>query len=473
MPVLSQSPADLPLPSKVEATAAEEGRENPTGEARDGEEVSSENTGAGDGADDENQEAPSRFSQGIGGNPAAVNIMMGTGALGRLLGLEQSGVRLGGLWVGDTNWLMSGGVQPGSWTSNSLTVLDLSLDTQKLAGVPGGLFDVQFLQFSGQPTNDDAGVVQGYNGQVGQPPLVRQELYRLWCRQELFDGKLIVRAGKLVPTYDFNNVTRPIPLDDPNEFIPAVSGLIYTPIFVNPTMLGKMPGYYNSATGIITTLAPIKSAYFSYGVYDGNRATGEQTGLQGPRFNGYYFHIWEGGHAWRLGAQRKPGMLAAGFWYQTGNLTAANGAQVNGADGVYLFGSQRLWYLRPGQDASGVTSFFQFGANNSNTMMVRQYLGLGLTSFGLTPGRPKDSMGCGMAWSWLNTDPNAGAFFFPGVPFPGTAMRNNELMLASYYQMNLFTGAFFQPTLTYVPNPGERPGIPAVWAITAQLVFLF
>ncbi len=264
IPALAQYPADLPVPSSVRATAAAEEKGNPTGEATDGDAVNSgdagmgNDTGAGDGDDGGSQGESRRFSQGISGNPGAVNTVTGTGALGRLLGLDDSGVRLGGLWIGDANWLMSGGLRPGDWTLNSLTLLDLSLDTRRLVGLLGGLFGVQFLQFSGQPTNADAGVVQVYNGLTGQPQLVRQELYQLWYRQEHFDGKMVVRVGKSVPTYDFNNITRPIPLAEPNEFIPAVTGLIYTPIFVNPTILGKMPAYYNSATSVTTTLAPIE-----------------------------------------------------------------------------------------------------------------------------------------------------------------------------------------------------------------------
>ena len=72
---------------------------------------------------------------------------------------------------------------------------------------------------------------------------------------ELADA-VIVRFGKLVPTNDFNNVVRPVPVQDAALQIPAVSGLLYTPIFVNPTILGFIPGYYNSAYGATMTLAP-------------------------------------------------------------------------------------------------------------------------------------------------------------------------------------------------------------------------
>src|SRR5262245_2832910 len=41
----------------------------------------------------------------------------------------------------------------------------------------------EFLYFNGQPANDNAGVVIGYDGLTGPPPRVRTELYELWWRQ--------------------------------------------------------------------------------------------------------------------------------------------------------------------------------------------------------------------------------------------------------------------------------------------------
>src|SRR5262249_37404419 len=274
-------------------------------------------------------------------------------------------------------------------------------------------------------------------------PLTRNELYELWYRQTLFDNRLIVRIGKSVPTYDFNNVVKPVPVgDDPAAAIPAVTSLIYTPIFVNPTLLGVIPGYYNSATGITVTLAPTNSVYVNYGFYDGNLARGGQTGLQGPHFNGYYFHIGEIGGAYRLGAERKPGNFGVGVWGQTGRLDTLNGGTGDGAIGTYLFGAQRLWFNRPGVDNSGASGFYQFGANNSNALRARYYLGGGLTAFGLVPGRPDDSFGFGIAWAALNRNPQGGDIFFrtTGPHF----LRSNQLMLEWYYQMKLANGCFFQ-----------------------------
>jgi porin len=409
-------------------------------------------------AEQDNEPAP----LGISANPGAVNQITGTGQAGEWLGFKKdSGVFLGGVWAADTNYLISGGEQPRSWSWDSLLILSLGLDSEKLVGWKGGKFGIDFLRFDGDPANQRAGSVQGYNSLPGLPPLHRSELYQLWWRQELFDGKLILRVGKMVPTADFNNVLRPVPMQDQSLFIPSVSGLLFTPVFVNPTLLGVMPGYYNSACGVTTTFAPTKNFYFSYGVYDGNIANGTQTGTRGPEFNGYYFNIWEAGAAWQIGNDKLPGSFGVGVWHQSGQLRAGNVAEPvteSGATGVYLFGSQRIWLRHPGKDNSGITGFFQFGANNSDTLPVNQYFGSGLTAFGLVPGRSQDSAGVGMAWSWLN-----GNVFH----------RSSELMFQAYYQAHLIAGTYFEPAISYVPTPGASPDLAAAWATTFRFTVLF
>ena len=398
-------------------------------------------------------------SNGISANPGAVNIVTGTGALGRLLGFDkESGVLLGGAWVGDAGYLLSGGVEPGTWSFNSLLLVDLSLDLEKILKIPGAQFGIEFSQFNGQPTNDQAGVVAGYNGLPGPPPLNRSQLNQLWWRQRLFDDKLIVRIGKTVPTYDFNNVLRPLPLQDESLFVPSLSALMYTPVFKNPTLIGAMPGSYNPAHGITLTFAPTNNVYASYGIYDGNQARGEQTGLNvTPEFNGYYFMVGEAGYAWRLGAQGMPGTVAVGAWRQAGKL-AAGGVREDGAKGIYAFANQRLWLRHPGVDNSGVSGFFQFGVNDSDTMIADKYVGAGLTAFGLVPGRPHDSMGAGIAASWLNQR---------------LGFRSSEVILQSYYQVHVVGDVYLQGYVTHVPNPGASPRLAPATAITMQAVVLF
>jgi porin len=374
---------------------------------------------------------------------------------------KESGIRIGGVWIGDINYLITGGVEPHKSSGNTLFQIGLNIDLEKRFGWKGGMFGIEFLQFDGRPTNEQAGCVQGYNGLPEAPPLDRSELYQLWIRQELFDKKLVIRIGKSIPSFDFNNVIRPIPARESSLLIPAITSLIYTPIFINPTMLGVLPGYYNSAYGITINFVPVESYYISYGAYDGNLARGKQTGLRGPQFNGYYFNIAESGYSWHIGEPKLPGKIAIGVWYQSGKLTAGSKApnvQQNGARGVYLFGSQRLWRRHPGVDNSGLIGFVQGGLNDDKTMQINKYFGTGLTFLGLVPHRLNDSFGFGLALSKLNHHLLA---------------RKKELLLQGYYQALLYKNIYFESALSYIPKPGAQKHLKSAWASTARIISVF
>jgi porin len=407
----------------------------------------------------------------IAANPGASNPLPGTGLLGKLIGFTpESGIRIGGLWVGNSDYLFTGGQKPRTWSFNSLLILNLHLNLDKIVGLPGATVDCSLLQFNGENANEKAGVVQGYDGLIANSPLVRTELYQLLWRQRLFDDKLIVLVGKSVPTVDFNNVSRPVDVSDPEQTIPGVTSLIYTPIFVNPTMLGVAPGYYNSAYGIMANWALTKSSYITYGLYDGALADGVQTGLkEAPVLDGHYFTIGEVGDSWLLGREELPGKIAMGGWVQTGEMYGPDEFQPGGAkpkyqvaeegaQGAYSLGSQRIWYRNPGIDNSGISAFYQFGFNQSNTMLINRYFGMGATGFGPIPGRISDSIGVGLAWSWLNRR---------------YGFRSNEAMLEGYYQAHLIGSSFIQPAISYIPNPGLSPRIQGAVTATAQLIIQF
>jgi porin len=406
-----------------------------------------------------NKALPFDILHPVSANPGAVDVISGTGLLGRLIGFSpDSGVRIGGVWIGNSDYLITGGVKPRTWSFNSLLLISLNLDLTKLLSIPGASVDAELLQFNGEAANDKAGAIIGYDGLTGPKPLVRTELYKLWWRQSLFNKKLTLRIGKTVPTYDFNNVSRPIPVEDSSLKIAAVTGLLYTPIFKNPTLIGAAPGYYNSAYGITANVSTSAHSYFSVALYDGALASGVETGLrEAPVFNGHYFTIGETGYTWIVGEHKLPGLMAVGGWAQTGELHAP-GVKQNGAQGSYAFGSQRLWRRAAGVDNSGISGFFQFGINDSRTMIANEYAGIGLTAFGLIPRRSVDSFGAGLAWSWMNRR---------------YGFRSNEAIIQAYYQMHLIGTAFFQPTLSFIPNPGASPQIASALAITTQVTILF
>jgi porin len=222
-------------------------------------------------------------------------------------------------------------------------------------------------------------------------------------------------------------------------------------------LLCVLPGYYNPANGVTVNFTPTESFYVNLGFYDGNLARGIQTGLVGPELNGYYFAIGEIGFNWLLGEGKHPGQLGIGLWRQTGELTARGGVREAGTGGVYLFGSQRVAYGLT-TPTSSVSVFYQFGANQSETRPVTQYVGGGLTGFGLIDGRPRDSAGMGVGWSRLNNH---------------IFQRPSELMLQAYYQAHIVAAIFLQPTITYIPEPGASPTTPGALTTTLRLTVLF
>ncbi|WP_238583865.1 carbohydrate porin [Legionella brunensis] len=402
-------------------------------------------------------------TKSISSNPAAVNVTTGSGVLQgfieKKLGIQDNhGIEIQGAWIGDTNSLLSGGVPAAKkWTSNSVGLVDLTIDMQRLNGWKGGLFSAQFLQQNAQNTNGQAGVIQGYNSLPDVPPYNRSELYALWYRQAFFNDNLFIRIGKTITTLDFNNVIKPVQLSRGDPNIPAVTSLIYVPVFINPAAIGVMPGYTNSAYGITATYAPVKHWYLSYGIYDGNLANGTQTGLTGPTFNGNYFQVGETGGVWLLGENRMPGTIGVGLWQQTG-LIQQNKLAESSATGAYLFGSQRLWYRHPGYDISGVSAFYQYGVNNSSVLPMKQSVGAGLTTFGLIANRDSDSIGAGFSLSWLNQK---------------MTNRHTELMWQVYYQMKLISNIYLEPALSYIPKPGQSTDLNRTAAGTLRAIVLF
>jgi porin len=395
----------------------------------------------------------------VSGNPAATTHSTGTGWLGRTLGLSDDwGVKLGGLWLADTNVVVAGGAKPGGWTSNSALFIGLDIDAEKLVGWRGASFGFAFLQFNGADSNADAGSIASYNGIVGLPPFQRSELFRAWYAQEIVKDVLKVRIGRMDPTVDFGNVLRPVTFTDASQNIPVVSGLTYTPIFANGSMIGAVPGYYNVGNGATVTFTPTQSFYVNLGAYDGNRARGVQTGLNPPLFNGYYFTIGEIGTDWRLGEGHHPGQFGIGLWRQTG-VISAGGVTEDGFGGVYLFASQRIAHgVNDRVPSSAITTFYQFGVNDSQTLPIRQYYGAGMTAYGLLGSRDRDSMGFGVGLSRLN---------------PNLFARPSELMIQAYYQAHVVAAIFLQPTVTYIPTPGAAPDLPGALATTLRLSVLF
>ena len=71
-----------------------------------------------------------------------------------------------------------------------------------------------------------------------------------------FDGFSAVAGA----AYDFNNVSRPVLVTESSLSISVVTGLISTLTFINPTLIGPMPGYYTVSNSTGNAQSPPRMA---------------------------------------------------------------------------------------------------------------------------------------------------------------------------------------------------------------------
>ncbi len=392
------------------------------------------------------------------GNPAATNKSPGVGLLGRLVDLDALGVRLGGIWMGEVSGALVGGLHQGSWRGQNLLVADATLDLERLVGWPGALAGGELLTHGGTAASSLTGDVQGFDGLDGGPPLDRTELYELWLRQSLFDGRVVLRLGKQVPSYDF-------------AVVADVTPLVFTPVFAMPTMLGRAPGYPDSATGISVFAYPTTDLYAGFGFYDGRLgAKGIPTGNRSPDLDGDYFFIGEAGATWSLGGSRLPGGFGAGGWGQTGRLERFDGSVQDGTSGFFALVKQHLW-AEPDAAGQGLVAYLVLGLADPEVQLAEAYVGGGLSWTGPIPGRGADSIATGFAWSDLSGEAERHAM--PTPPLPPGRVRPSELILQTTYQLVVTRNLFLQPTLSWIPHPGQSSGIPNALALTLRMGILF
>lgn len=133
---------------------------------------------------------------------------------------------------------------------------------------------------------------------------------------------------------------------------------------------------------------------------------------------------------------------------------------MSGAEGMYVFVSQRLYYECPFESGNGLFTWAQFAATDSDFIDTHRFIGTGLTYFGPLAGRDNDSAGFAFSYGKMNTDPAAD-------------LGRQESISTWYYQYQVNQNFYVQPNLTYISTPASSPGLSDVFAITFQAIAVF
>lgn len=293
-------------------------------------------------------------------------------------------------------------------------------DFAKLLGWTGGSGKINPLWLAGDGISDDLGDLTKVSNISGRGGV---RVFELWLQQAFADGHLSLRAGILAAD---------------QEFTITNSGLLYFnsvfggPVFLTPNL--PWPIYPVGALGARVRADPSPETYVQVAVYEGNPGA-EDFNRSGLRVrldsDEGVFVIGEGG--WKYGGE-SPGILKAGLYYHSGDVTASR----SGVAGGYALVEQRL--------GPGIDSFLRFGVAQPDKALVSFGLDAGLNVTGLLPFRPDDVLGFGVIYARISRD------YAEAQPNPGP--WGYESVLEATYKIAITPAWSLQPDVQYILHPG-------------------
>jgi porin len=275
------------------------------------------------------------------------------------------------------------------------------------------------------------GDLQVFDKQNSKPYL---QIFELWYQQKLFDGKLLLKIGKVDANTEFSVI------DNGLEFINSSSQVSPT-IFLFPTTPDSMPS-------VNIFLTPNESFYASFGTYYSNRSEGFGNFVGSPQDVQLSEHgaflIAETGLRW----QRSPflegdGNLKLGAWGHTGMFTRFDGLRQRGTYGYYAILDQTLWQPASEREGSrGVRTFLVYGRTQQSINPIDWHIGGGIVSTGLLAARPNDVVGFGSQYAHISGE--------AGLP------QSYELAMEVFYKFQIIRWAALMPDLQYIVHPGGQ-----------------
>lgn len=378
---------------------------------------------------------------GLGAGEVSLESGVGNWLAAQRSSLEEKGLGFGGEFIYEYTHVLSGGIREDG-SDRRLFTFDVEFDLEKLAGLKGGTLFAQFLHVTGETGGSaDAGDIQAYTNLETDLPL--DTIYELWYQQELFDGRVRVKIGKVDANTEYNYV------DAAGNFANSSAGFSPT-IFTFPTYPDP-----SMSVNIFATLVQGGNHTFTigYGLFDGAAAVDEvRLGRRGPStffsnsVSDDYFQILQGELAWdscsALG-EGLGGRLAFGGWHHNGDFMKFSGVMDDSTHGFFLTLEQRLCG-GAGGDESGVYVFGQYGWADEAISEVAQHFAAGVLAQGMLVCRPDDSAGIYCTHVDLSDDPDAG-------------FAEDETAIDVFYRFQLCENSYIQPEVQYIINPsGDR-----------------
>lgn len=339
-----------------------------------------------------------------------------------------------------------GGIQTGAVAASTVDA-ELSLDLDKLAGIPGGEFYIDLEDHAGRnPSAALAGDLQVFDKLNFTPYF---QVFEFWYQQTLLKNKLRIKVGKVDANTEFSVIDNGLPfLSSSTQVTPT--------LFVFPTTPDPMPS-------INVFFTPTSLFYASFAIYDANASDhflnfyGHPASIQ-PAPNGQLF-IGETGLTWnRLPILKTDGNLRLGFWGHTGTFTRLDRGSQRGAEGFYVILDQTVW--KPASDPSdkrGLRTFWEYGRTDPSITPIYQHYGGGLTWTGLLPGRRRDIVGFSPQYARLSR--------------AAGLQQHYEMVFETFYKVQLTPWTSIQADVQHITHPGGQYSSALAGTLRLEVIF--
>lgn len=357
--------------------------------------------------------------------------------------LADSGIQWHAALTVDASKNISGGAGHAG-TLRHLFDFNLEFDLDPILGIQGGTFFMDFQTQEGQDGSEETGDLQAYSNIDAEDFTA---LYEVWYQQELLDGLMRVKAGKIDANADFAYV------EHGGEFIHSSPGFSPT-LFVLPT-------YPDPAFGALVFFGEGEGFYAGAGLFDGALQEGVSTGTRGPATlfgsPADLFMIGEAGWVWGGGGAVLPGRVGLGLWHHTGRFARFDGGVESHTTGGFLVLDQLVYKENDADDDDqGVGVFGQFGWADDDVAEIAYHAGAGAQWAGAIPQRDADVFGLMLSWAGLTDAPGAGF------------REDAELAVELFYKMQVGSHLSVKPDVQYIVNPGGG-GLDDAWVMTLRI----
>jgi len=286
------------------------------------------------------------------------------------------------------------------------------------------------------------------------------DITELWFEQQMMDGDVLLRVGKIDLTGGFQCKGCPVGFDSSMYANDETSQFLNSSLVNNSTI-----PFPDNGLAVAVFYTPVDRWYFSAAAADA-QADARETGFS-TAFGeeDYFVYLFETGFVNEADSENGPLVRAfrAGLWYDPQPKSNSDSSKLERDDmGFYLSLDQQLSRENSeADDSQGLGSFFRYGYAHSETNDMSNFVSFGFQYTGLLEGRDADVMGVGYSQGFFSDSADA------------SYTNDYESVVEVYYNAQVMSNMNVTPSVQYVKNPGGQDAIgdAVVFGLRSQISF--